>query len=162
MLAHNSAVRKGSLASYNLTRVEVKTFSFMAGSKSLSIDNAVLGPIPKRLLFIMVMNTEFIGSLDSNPYKFQHYDISDFSLFVNGEQFPNECLSVGMDHEKTSVMCYRTLFGIHHPNTGLQMTHDLYINGYFVLLFNLAPNRGRRRVIVPPRERQCRNHVEIQ
>jgi len=123
----------------------MKTFTIAVGSKSLSIDNAVLGAIPKRLLFTMVKNTSFIGSLDSNPYKFQHYDISDFSLFVNGKHFPNEGLTLGMDHEKTSVMGYRTLFeasGIHHLNTGLQITHDMYINGYFMLLFDLTPDGG--------------------
>jgi len=101
-------------------RVELKTFTFSAGSKSSSIDNAVLGPIQKHLSFTMVKNTDFIGSLDSKPYKFQHYDISDFSLFVNGKQFPNEGLTLGMNHEQTSVMGYRALFvasGIHHSNT---------------------------------------------
>ena len=42
-----------------------------------------------------------------------------------------------MDHEKTSVMGYRTLFegsGNHNSNSGLQKTHDMYINGYFMLL----------------------------
>ena len=50
-----------------------------------------------------------------------------------------------MDHEKTSVMVYRTLFeisGIHHSNSGLQITHDMYINGYFMLLFDLKPFRA--------------------
>jgi len=72
LLAHNLTLNKGSLARYNLTRVELKTFTFSAGSNTFSIDNAVLGSIPKRLLFTMVKNTDFIGSLDSNPYKFQH------------------------------------------------------------------------------------------
>jgi len=93
----------------------------------------------------MVKNTDLNGSLDSNPYKFQHYEIRDFSLFVNGKQFPNKGLTLGMDHEKTSVMCYRTLFdvsGIHQSNTGLQITHNMYINGYFMLLFDLTPDRG--------------------
>jgi len=88
----------------------------------LFIDNAVLGPIPKRLLFTMVKNTDFIGSLGRKLYKFQHYDFSDFSLFVNGKQFPDEGLSMGMHHEKTSVMGYRMLFeasGIHHYYSGL-------------------------------------------
>ena len=118
LLAHNSTLKnRGSLARYNLTTVELKTFTFAAESKSLSIDNAILGPIPKRLLFTMVKNTDFNGSLEINPYKFQHYDISDFSLFVNGKQFPNEDLTLGMDHEKMSVMGYRSLFeasGIYH------------------------------------------------
>jgi len=50
-----------------------------------------------------------------------------------------------MDHEKASAMSYRTLFetsGIHHSKTGLYITHDMYINGYFILLFDLTPDRG--------------------
>ena len=72
-------------------------------------------------------------------------DISDLSLFVNGKQFANEGLTLGMDPEKTSVMCYRTLFeasGIHQSNTGLEITHDMYINGYFMLLFDLTSDGG--------------------
>ena len=79
LLAHYATLKNSlSLARYNLRRVELKTFTFAAGSKSLSIDNAVLGPNPKRLLFTIVKNTDFNGSLDSNPDKFQHYAISDF------------------------------------------------------------------------------------
>jgi len=83
-----------------MTSVELKTFTFSAGSKSLSIDNAVLVPFRKRLLFTMVKNADFIGTVNTNPYKFEHYDISDFSLFVNAKQFPNEGLSLGMGSRK--------------------------------------------------------------
>jgi len=41
-------------------------------------------------------------------------------------------------------MEYRTLLkvsGIHHSNVGLKITHDMYINGYFMLLFDLTPER---------------------
>jgi len=93
LLDHNSTPTKVCFAWYNLTSVELKSFTFSAEPQSFSIDNAVLISIPKRLLFTMFKNTDFIGSLDSNPYKFQHYDFSDFSLFVNVKQFPNEDLS---------------------------------------------------------------------
>jgi len=53
-----------------MTRVEVKTFPFSAGSKSLSIEYAVLGPVPKLLLFTMVKNADFMGTMDTNPYNF--------------------------------------------------------------------------------------------
>ena len=42
-------------------------------------------------------------------------------------------------------MGYGTLFegsGIHHSNTGLQIAHDIYINVYFMLLFDLTPDYG--------------------
>jgi len=44
----------------------------------------------------MVKNADFMG--------FRPYVISDFSLFMDGKQFPNVGLSLDMDHEKTSVM----------------------------------------------------------
>jgi len=52
--AHETEVQKGALARYNMTRFEINTFTFSVGSKSRSIDNAVLGPLPKRLLFTMI------------------------------------------------------------------------------------------------------------
>jgi len=56
ILAHPTKLKKrGSLARYNLIRVELKTLKFSAGSKSLSIENAVVGPIPKHFLFNMVL-----------------------------------------------------------------------------------------------------------
>jgi len=64
---------------------------------------------------------------------------------VNGKHFPSEGLSLGMDHEKTSIMGYRTLFegcGIHHSNAGHQITHDMFIKVYLMLLFDITPDRG--------------------
>jgi hypothetical protein len=58
--------------------------------RSLSIDNAVLGPLPKRILITMVKNKDFLGSVESNPYNFKHYKLSNFAMYVNGKQIPNE------------------------------------------------------------------------
>jgi hypothetical protein len=91
----------------------------------------------------MVKNSDFLGSVTTNPYNLRHYDISYFALHVNGRQIPAERLFLSMDHEKTSVMGYRTPFegsGIHHSNSELQITHDMYINCYFMLLFDLTPD----------------------
>jgi len=46
-------------------------------------------------------------------------------------------------------MVYRTLFvatGIHLSKTGLQITHDMYINLYFVIFFDLTTDRGASEV----------------
>lgn len=40
----------------------IKTLRFGAGSKSVTIDNAVLGTLPKRLLLTMLRNANFTGS----------------------------------------------------------------------------------------------------
>jgi hypothetical protein len=85
------------------------------------------------------------GTLDSNPYNFRHYGIRQFELYVNGRQIPSERLRIDTGSEKITVMGYRTLFevsGIRHSNAGLQITHDMFIAGYFMLLFDLTPDRG--------------------
>jgi len=42
-------------------------------------------------------------------------------------------------------LAYNTLFegsGIRHPNAGLQLTDDMFIAGYFMLLFELTIDRA--------------------
>jgi len=129
-IAHIEALSKVFLARYNFTRDKLKTSTYADGPQAISINNTVLGMLPKRLIFTMLKNTEFLGSRDSNPYNLRHYDLTNFTMHVNGSQIPSESLSLTMDHEKTSVRGYATLFegtGIHHSNSGLQITHDMYI-----------------------------------
>jgi hypothetical protein len=47
--------------------VALKNFTFGAGSKIVSVDNAVLGSLPKRLLFTMIRNVGFKCSADTTP-----------------------------------------------------------------------------------------------
>jgi hypothetical protein len=45
-------------------------------------------------------------------------------------------------YEKTTTLTYKTIFegvGIHHSNAELQITHDMYINWYFMFLCDLKP-----------------------
>ena len=140
--AHTEALSKGCIARYNLRRVELKTFTYTGGPQAISIKNAVLGALPKRLIFTMVKNKDFLVSRNSNPYNLRHYDLTSFTMYVNGRQIPSESLSLNMGHEKTSVKVYATLYegiGIHHSNSGLQITH-MYINGLFMIVYDLTPD----------------------
>ena len=115
--AHNETLLEGYPVRYNLTRIELKTFTFAAGSQSLSMDNAVLGRLTKRLIVTTIRNTDFLGSMSSNPFNFLHYDLTHFAMYVNGKQVPPEGLTLDMSREKSAIMGYITLFegsGIHH------------------------------------------------
>jgi len=104
LLSANNDTLKDGVARYNLTRVELTTFTFAPGSNSLSIDNLVFGNIPKCILFTMIKNTDILSSMATNPFKFRHYDLDSFALYVKGKQIPSEDLSLRTDHEKTYVM----------------------------------------------------------
>ena len=55
-------------------------FTFSKGPQSLSIDNVVVGPITKLLLFTMVKNKEFLGSVETNTFTFRNYDLNYFTV----------------------------------------------------------------------------------
>ena len=102
-----------------------------------------MGRIPKRLLFTMIANNDFFSTINTNPYKFKHFGLRAFVMYVNGREIPSESLSIDPGHGKTTVMGYKTLFegsGMHHSNSALQVTHDMHINGYFMFLFDLTPD----------------------
>ena len=145
MLAHRKALATGALVRYNLTSVEFKSFTFPKDSQTQSIENAVLGHLPNRLLFTMVKNIEFLGTVNTRSYFFRHNDLSYFVLNVKGTQIHPDGLHLCMNHENTSIVGYRTLFdasGFHHSNPGLQTTLDIYIYGIIVLFFHFTSDRG--------------------
>ena len=100
ILAHSTTLREGIIALYNFKRVELKTFTFSSGTQSLSLDNDVMRLILKLLLWTMVKNKEFLGSLDTKPYLFRQYDLRHFPLYVKGKQIPREPLYLDMSHWK--------------------------------------------------------------
>jgi len=88
VLTHNATLTKDAFARYNLTRKGLKTFAFPRWAQSLSINNAVLGTVPKRLLYTMEKNINFLDLLNTNPCYFHHHNLSFFLLNVNGKQIP--------------------------------------------------------------------------
>ena len=82
-----------------MTRVELKTFTYAKGLQSLSIHNAILGPIPKRLLFVMVDNGES-RLPDYKPFQVPALQYDLFTLYVNGKQIPSAGLHLDTTREK--------------------------------------------------------------
>jgi hypothetical protein len=129
----------------------MQTFTFSSKTQSLSIQNAFIGRILKMLPFTMLANNDFLGTVKTNPYKFQHFGMRTFAMYVSGKQLRSESLSLDTGH-KTQVLGYKTLFessSIHLSNSGLQIIH-VYISGYFMLLFNLTPDMAASEVHASP------------
>jgi len=85
LLAHDDTL-KTDLAYYDMTRVTLKTFTYFIGASSLSIDEAVTGDLPNRLLFAMVDNSNFLGAINTNPYRFRYPHLRDVCERQTGAQ----------------------------------------------------------------------------
>ncbi|XP_012215829.2 uncharacterized protein F54H12.2-like [Linepithema humile] len=143
LLSHARMLSK-TTAKYPLTKVEVKTFTIHAGLVGESIDNVILGQLPKRVIVGFVDNRAFNGDRKLNPFNFRNYDINFFSLYADGMQIPSRPLQPNFSKdEKLYVEAYHTLFsgtGIHFLNEGNSISREDYAQGYILFAFDLTPD----------------------
>ncbi|KAL6433571.1 hypothetical protein ACFW04_006573 [Cataglyphis niger] len=71
LLAHARMLSKVT-AKYPLTKVEVKTFTIHSGVVGESLDNVILGQLPKRIIVGFVNNKAFNGDRKLNPFNFKN------------------------------------------------------------------------------------------
>ena len=107
-------------AQYAIMRTTPKVFTVPRGQQSQHIDNAFLGEIPKCIAICMMDNDSYNGNYKKNPFNFQHYNLTQIGISVNGEEVPFKRLKLNFD-DKLFVTAYSTLFsdtGKLHGNSG--------------------------------------------
>ena len=107
-------------AQYAITRTIPKVFTGPRGQQSQHIANAFLGEIPKRLAICMMDNDSYNGNYKKKPFNFQHYNLTQIGIPVNGEDVSFRPLKLHFD-DKLIVTAYNTLFsgtGKLHGNSG--------------------------------------------
>ncbi|XP_063989931.1 uncharacterized protein F54H12.2-like [Diachasmimorpha longicaudata] len=75
LIAHAKTLAKTTVK-YPLTRVEVKSFVLHNGIMGETLDNAILGQLPKRVILGFVENASFNGSRKKNPFNLQNFGIN--------------------------------------------------------------------------------------
>ncbi|XP_011630862.1 uncharacterized protein F54H12.2-like [Pogonomyrmex barbatus] len=144
VLVEHARMLSKTTAKYPLTRVEVKTFTIHAGVVGESIDNAIFGQLPKRVIVGFVDNKAFNGDRKLNPFNLKNYGINFFSLYADAVQIPSRPLqpNFSKDHP-LYVEAYNTLFsgtGNHFLNEGNSISREDYAKGFTFFAFDLTPD----------------------
>ena len=84
----------------------------------MSINNVSvnMGHLPRRIVVGLISNEAFNGSLVHNPFAFKNYDVNNFVLYIDGDQFPNKPLKPNLSEDQF-LRSYMTLF----EGTGMLM-----------------------------------------
>jgi len=130
-------------AHYPVTHTQIKTFTASSGTQQISINNAFIGPVPDRILIVLVKNAAFVGSASTNHFHFYHYDMTNL-LYVNGVQQPFEQLTMDCSSTFGVTSAYETLFssiGIHHDDRAHMITLEIFTKCFYILGFYLTPDR---------------------
>lgn len=141
LIAHARALNVTS-AKYPITRVEIKSITISADVRSKSIDNLFLGQMPKRCVIGMVDSAAFNGSLNLNPYNFEHFDYNYLALYLDSVQIPAKPLTPDFANNQYT-RSYYTLFegtGVYFADTGNGISLNEYAEGYCLAAFDLTPD----------------------
>jgi len=126
-------------AVYPYKHVITKAISVANKSTDVVITNIHNGRIPNRLVVGFVETLAYTGNHKKNPFNFQHFNINEMLLKVNGFNIPyNDSLT--FDFEKGNyVQAYNTLYqGIAEYPNDISMSD--YPRGFSLFAFNLTPD----------------------
>ena len=146
ILGHANALETRN-ALYNYTRCETKSYSIPKGTQSFNLDNVFQLSRPSRLVFGLVSSDAFNGSYTKNPFRFQHYNVTDVAVVVNGETVPGRPLKLNFDGTgRDSISGYLQLFegtGRSGADFGNGLSPADFADGYTLFVYNLEPNLKR-------------------
>jgi len=143
-LAHAKALENGT-AKHPIRRVICKTFTVPNGFRDISNEKLFSGQLPTRVVVGLVTNQAFNGHRERNPFNFYHFNVSEISLYLDGQQQggikPME-LNYADSHY---IRAYNTLFsgtGKICRDEGIAIDRNDYANGYALYTFDLTADQG--------------------
>lgn len=72
-------------AIYPRVKTDIKAYTISAQVSSFSVPNLTMGIIPRRLIIATVQTSSLIGNITENCYSYDHFDIKQISVSINGE-----------------------------------------------------------------------------
>ena len=84
-LAHSKTLERGT-AKYPIRRVVCKSFAIPRHYLDVNHEKLFSGQLPTHIVIELVSNQAFNGHVESNPFNFQHFNLSEIALYLNGQQ----------------------------------------------------------------------------
>ena len=117
-------------------RTTPEVFTVPRGQQSEYIDNAFLGEIPKRIAICMMDNDSYNRKYKNNPFNFQHYNLTQIGISVNGEEIPFKPMKFSF---VTAYNNSSSATGKLHGNSGSIIKRENYSEGYTIIVADLTP-----------------------
>lgn len=140
-LGHAQALQISN-AKYPVKRVVVKSVTLPAGISDSSQEKLFHGQIPTRVVIGLVDNRAFNGSRTHNPFNFQHFDLSEIDLFVDGQQQGARPIKTNYadGHYMQGYWSLFTGTGKVNSDETNSILPDDYPGGYALYVYDLSPD----------------------
>jgi hypothetical protein len=140
-IALEQVLRRGQNALYNIQRVDMKSFTIAAGETNFTREHINLGLSPKYAIIGLVSTEAMQGSYKRNPFNFQHFNLKQISLNIDGEQTPRG--GINCDYDRGIFLeAYESLVetvGKWKSDNTFAISRDQYAKGFTLYGFQIAP-----------------------
>jgi len=141
-LAHAKALENAT-AKYPINRVVCKTLTIPANFMDLNHEKLFSGQIPTLIVIGLVRNDAFNGTTTRNPFNFQNFNLSEFSVYSDGQQ-QHGIKPLTMHFERSLfARGFNALFsgtGKLFRDEGNALDRNSFIDGFALYAFDLTPD----------------------
>ena len=137
--AHNVTLDIG-LIKYIINRTEVRTFSIDKDITTKTLENVIIGQIPRRIYVAFVENSARSGSFKQNPFFFGNFNLSSIVCFVNGTPYPKDSYKPDYKNDIYATELTELYRNSEQFNNEVRtlITPENYKNGYNIYSFNIS------------------------
>ena len=144
---HKSGMNKFKKCFLPIDRSLIKTYAVMRGALDLSHYNFISGNVlPDQIVVGMIAERSYNGTHSKNPFNFQHFDISEASLVVNGIHEPENKYRLNITNNDY-ISVYNDLMentGVATDDRDFWLTPADFIGGNFLLVWDRSKEKCNR------------------
>ncbi|XP_055339280.1 uncharacterized protein F54H12.2-like [Paramacrobiotus metropolitanus] len=132
---------------YHIERVVMRVSDIPQKTQSTVVSNLQIGQIPKVMIIGFLESDDFHGNIKTNPFNFQHFNVTQISVEVDGQSYPTKPYTADFGRSQ-SLECYDGLLDAlgyrTHPQNSVHFNRTAYNGGYTLFGFDLTPGHTGR------------------
>lgn len=129
-------------ATYALRKTEMKSI-MITSSRTEFQHNLFTGVIPRRIIFGLVALKNFNGNIQTSPFDFKHYNLTDYEITAAGKKYPLERYNMDFTKNYIARPYVDTIhaLGQHFNPNNNNITMDQFNNGWTIFVVDLSPSQ---------------------
>ena len=129
-------------AIYPITQSKIKTFLIPKDVRQERISNIFRGVLPRSIIVGFVTTDAANGTINANPFKFEHFNLNHFQMYINGDPLLTEAFQPDFANLNffREYRWFMDNLGWAHDKESNGVTMEEFKTNTFFLPFDLSPD----------------------
>ena len=129
-------------AIYPITQSKIKTFLIPKDVRQERISNIFRGVLPRSIIVGFVTTDAANGAINANPFKFEHFNLNHFQMYINGDPLLTEAFQPDFANLNffREYRWFMDNLGWAHDKESNGVTMEEFKTNTFFLPFDLSPD----------------------